>query len=213
MMLNPGKTERVSDKICVIRTVISNFYIYDAGEELIAFDTGMAPPFAGAGMRKLGLDPGRVGHVFLTHSDMDHVGGLGLFKNARIFLSEAEVPLVTGEKARRFMILQNRRLRGYTALADGETVSVGSTRVECVSAPGHTLGSACYVVDDEAVATGDLLRIRPDGGIISFSVVQNMNHAQNRETLARLQEQGVLGRGRYLLTGHSGAYDRNRTPR
>lgn len=50
------------------------------------------------------------------------------------------------------------------ALADGERFAVGDVGITCRFTPGHTVGSACYVLDDEsAVFTGDTLMIRGCG--------------------------------------------------
>ncbi|MEZ5990655.1 MAG: MBL fold metallo-hydrolase [Planctomycetota bacterium] len=42
-------------------------------------------------------------------------------------------------------------------LADGEELRVGELRVRALHIPGHTVGQLAFVVDDEAVFTGDTL--------------------------------------------------------
>src|SRR5438067_3190772 len=54
----------------------------------------------------------------------------------------------------------------YTALKDGDTVRVGSAGLRVLHTPGHTPQSACYVLDELALFTGDTLFLaavgRPD---------------------------------------------------
>ena len=204
MLFRPGATAVFNSRISVIRTRLSNFYIYDTGETLIAFDTGMNPMLSRRGLQKLDIDANRVSHVFLTHSDYDHTGGLSVFKNAKYYISEKEVPMVTGQKAR-LLFIPNRRRSGYIALKNRETVSIGRSVVEIIESPGHTPGSACYIVDNYAMATGDLLRINSNGEKIPFLFLQNMSHAENKSTLERFKKARIFDKVSFLLTGHFGA--------
>ena len=204
MLFRPGATAVFNSRISVIRTGLSNFYIYDTGDTLIAFDTGMNPMLCRRGLDKLDIDANRVSHIFLTHSDYDHAGGLSVFKNAQSYISEKEVPMVTGKKPR-LLFIPNRRRSDYTALKNREQVAVGRSVVEIIEAPGHTPGSACYIVDNYAMATGDLLRIGSNGEKIPFLFLQNMSHSENKNTLEQFKKERIFDRVSFLLTGHSGA--------
>lgn len=198
------KSGQVSDKMYMLNTAISNFYIYDTGESLIALDTGMGAGLSRAQLDKHGLDPGRVSAVFLTHSDFDHVGGLSLFPNAGLYLSVVEEDMVT-HKRHRQLILFNRRLhRGYSLLRDREKVAIGGSEVELIYAPGHTPGSSCYFVDDTYLITGDLLTVKRDGSLGPFNAFNNMNHKEDKKSLERLSGEGVFERAKYILPGHGG---------
>ena len=54
----------------------------------------------------------------------------------------------------------------FTAIDDGDTIAVGDVSVVVHHTPGHTTGSVCYMLADEAVLTGDFLFVgsigRPD---------------------------------------------------
>lgn len=54
----------------------------------------------------------------------------------------------------------------YTALTGDLKVTVGSSQVEAVYTPGHTIGSTSFIVDDQFLFTGDTLFVdsigRPD---------------------------------------------------
>jgi glyoxylase-like metal-dependent hydrolase (beta-lactamase superfamily II)/rhodanese-related sulfurtransferase len=61
---------------------------------------------------------------------------------------------------------QNRVSFAFTPVRDGQTVEFGRSRITVMSAPGHTMESACYYLDEQALFTGDTLFIsgvgRPD---------------------------------------------------
>jgi glyoxylase-like metal-dependent hydrolase (beta-lactamase superfamily II) len=54
----------------------------------------------------------------------------------------------------------------FTPVGDGDTISVGEAVVTIHHTPGHTTGSLCFALGDEAVLTGDFLFVasigRPD---------------------------------------------------
>ena len=54
----------------------------------------------------------------------------------------------------------------HAALADGDAVEIGSSRLAAICTPGHTAESTSYLLDDGALVTGDTLFLsavgRPD---------------------------------------------------
>lgn len=203
MLIRPIKTMKISENVYAVRSGISNFYIIGTGGEYIAFDTGMNTALSLHGMKRLGISPEKVTHVFLTHSDYDHVGGLSLFRNAEVYISIKEEPMVTGQKAR-LLFKYNKRLKNYKTLEDGETISAGDKTVRIILAPGHTAGSACYMVDDMILISGDVLRTSKSGRVTPFLFFQNMNHSDDKKSLEKLRIEGILDRSRLILTGHTG---------
>jgi glyoxylase-like metal-dependent hydrolase (beta-lactamase superfamily II) len=61
---------------------------------------------------------------------------------------------------------QDRVTFPFTALDEGSEVAVGEVRLHALATPGHTFESACYLLDDRALFTGDTLFLeavgRPD---------------------------------------------------
>lgn len=204
MIFNPVRTGKVTDDVCAIWAMMGNFYVVKTSAGYVAFDTGINSMLTKAQLKKAEINPDDVTHVFLTHSDYDHVGGLKVFKKAKIYLPEQEEGMVTFKKARMLFLIFNRRIRVYTTLKDREAVTVGDTVIKMISTPGHTFGSACYAVNDNILVTGDTLRLSKNGTVSQFFFVQNMNHSENKQSLEMLRNEGYLDGSRTLLSGHTG---------
>src|SRR3989440_8475085 len=94
----------------------------------------------------------RVRTVVETHVHADH-------------LSRARA--VAADSGARLCLPQTDRVSfEYASLNDGDTVHVGSTGLRVLHTPGHTPESACYLLDERALFTGDTLFLaavgRPD---------------------------------------------------
>lgn len=203
MLVRPIKTSKIEEGVYAVRSLLSNFYILDAGESLIAFDTGINSFVSNNGIKKLGLDANKVSHVFLTHSDYDHLGGLNIFKNSVVYISKEEEPMVTGKKPR-LLIKYNKQMENYKTLIDRETVQIGCLSIKIISSPGHTAGSACYLINDGILISGDTLRTSKSGRITPFLFFQNMNHLELKRSLNKLKDEGLIRQSSLILTGHTG---------
>jgi hydroxyacylglutathione hydrolase len=197
----PTPTGRVDKKVYAIRDKDVAMFCYVDGEHAIAIDAAYAEDTLGEAFRHIPVEPGSVTHVFLTHTDVDHAGGLGLFPNAHVHLSKDEVQMVDGSTPRFLWIYHNPKIaRPYTALADGQIVTVGTIKVQAIATPGHTPGSMSYLVNDRVLFTGDTL-ILQDGFAGTFYRLFNMDTAAQRasiQKLARLRDVAVL------CTAHTG---------
>ena len=95
---------------------------------------------------KRGLTPA---YVLLTHCHFDHVGGVSALQasGARVLCSEAEKPLI-GTSADLFEMFGAPRLpfKIDETFADGEEKELCGIRVKMLLTPGHTSGSACYLI-------------------------------------------------------------------
>ena len=52
---------------------------------------------------------------------------------------------------------QNRVAFAFTPVQDGQVIEFGRSRITVISTPGHTMESACYYLDGQALFTGDTL--------------------------------------------------------
>ena len=184
----------------------SSMFLYKADDFLICFDTGFNEGSIKKEFDRLGFDPGNVKHIFLTHSDSDHTGGLNLFKNAELYLSADEGQMIHKKTPRFFGFSYNKPInKAYTTLKDGDVIHAGETRVTAIATPGHTPGSMSYLVNDSILVVGDTLmlrkgKVRPFARLPLGSLL-NMDLTTQQESikkLAKLRDVSVM------LTGHSG---------
>lgn len=198
-MMKAIKTREVIPGIFVIRSGFVNFYLVKGEKGYIALDAGMLIPFSKIATRKLGINPEDVTAVFLTHSDNDHVGGIGAFSNAKVYLPKQEVQMIDGSTRRNF-ILKNRCKHPYATLVDGQIIETDGLRIRCVNAPGHTKGSACYIVNDQYLFSGDNCSLKK-GKASVFSKFINMDSKTQQKSIRKIAKlQGIKG----VFTAHHG---------
>lgn len=92
--------------------------------------------------------------VILTHSHYDHISALPdvlARYDVPVYLSEAELSLGNVNKA----CDKSTRM---TLIKDGDTLTLGDSRINVIETPGHTIGSVCFYVDNQLIA-GDTLFI------------------------------------------------------
>lgn len=197
----PTPTGQITERVYAVTTGDASMFIYADDEHAIAIDAG----YGGAALRQelqhVPVDPASVTHLFLTHGDVDHTGGLDLFPNARIHLSKDEKQMIDGSTSRLLGFYHSPRLRGaYTLLADGDVLTVGEIKVQAIATPGHTPGSMSYLVDGRVLFTGDTLALR-NGHVRTFYRPINMNTATQKTSIGKLARlEGVS----LLCTAHTG---------
>ena len=160
LLLKPIKTGWLSAHLCALDLGYVNVFLYRKDDALIAFDTGNGKRRLRRELGHVGIDPGCVTHVFLSHADFDHAGCLDVFPNARFCLSEDEQKNCTPPRPLRFKIARNPLQLEHAFMSDGETTQVGSITVKAIKAPGHTAGSMAYLVNGHILFTGDTLTFR-----------------------------------------------------
>src|SRR6185503_14995628 len=73
------------------------------------------------------------------------------------------------------------------AVADGDTLILGPHSVRVFAVPGHTQGSAAYLVDD-VLFMGDAADAKSDGTVIGSPWVFSDSQPQDRASLVALDE-------------------------
>ncbi len=200
-MFYPTKTQKITENVYAIRNVFVNFFVYTDSVNYICIDAGISGFLAKMGLSKLCINPEDISHVFLTHTDYDHVGGLGLFNNAKVYISEEEEQMINGTTSRALKVKYNSLKRTYNLLEDNEEVSIGKIKVKAISTPGHTPGSMSYIINDDILFSGDTLTLRR-GMIYPFYWLQNMNTRRQEETIKNLAEKYT--NFNWLFTAHTG---------
>jgi hydroxyacylglutathione hydrolase len=197
----PLDTGQVAENVYAVRVRDVNMFIYADGEHAIAIDAAYAGDALREELKRLPISPESVTHLFLTHTDVDHTGGLDLFPNAQIYLSEDEERMIDGTTPRLFWVYHSPKIgQAYTLLADGDVITAGAIRVQAIATPGHTPGAMSFLVNDSVLFSGDTLKLQ-NGQVHTFHRLLNIDTATQRESiekLARLQNVALL------CTAHTG---------
>jgi glyoxylase-like metal-dependent hydrolase (beta-lactamase superfamily II) len=126
--------------------------------------------------------------VLETHVHADHLS------RSRLLAEQTGATLYLPE--------QDRVSYLFTPVRDGETFSVGSSRIVALRTPGHTLESTSYFLDGKALFTGDTLFLtgvgRPD-----LEASPEQARARARLLHASLTRLTALPPGTIILPGHT----------
>jgi glyoxylase-like metal-dependent hydrolase (beta-lactamase superfamily II) len=154
-------------------------------------------------MAKLNLTPSKIKAVFLTHTDSDHVGGLGLFSSAKVYFSNEEEQMINGKTPRFFLLVKNNLPARYDLLVDNQNVEVGGIKIHCILTLGHTPGSMSYIVNDEYLFSGDTLSFE-NGEVRVFNEFFNIDTNREKSSITELLKLPDI---RYVFTAHYGYTD------
>ena len=152
---------KITERIFLVPGVVANPYILVDPDGLTIIDAGL-PHSEGrilAYIRSLGRSPGDVKRIVLTHSDLDHVGGLAALcraTGARTYASRIEAAAIAsgrpsrpiqrrGFSLRRILMgalrlfIKPSPLKIDEVVADGQVLpALGG--LEVIDTPGHTPG-------------------------------------------------------------------------
>jgi glyoxylase-like metal-dependent hydrolase (beta-lactamase superfamily II) len=119
-----------------------------AGEAALVDVTRATDVFLDAASER-GLE---VTHVLDTHIHADHISG------GRRLAERLDVPYHLGEP------VETRDPQfDYDPIEPNDVVELGDVEIKAVHTPGHTTGMTSYLVDDEALLTGDTLFVESIG--------------------------------------------------
>src|SRR5262249_41383171 len=102
-------------------------------------------------LARSGLGPDAVTAILLTHGHPDHIAAISMFPKAHVLAQE--VPFIEGRVAAagplpRLFPAKPTGIKVARALNDGDSIALGPfTTVRVFSVPGHTAGSAAYLVN------------------------------------------------------------------
>ena len=205
--LNPLETGIIVDNILVVGDGFANMFMIQDSTQYIVIDCAGYPEIVEEQMKKLGINPNQVVAVFLTHTDADHAGALGLFDKSKLYMSKEEEQMINGTRTKFLWFGNSISRTDYTLLEDRQTVQIGNLKIECILVPGHTSGTMAYLINDKYLFTGDILSLK-DGKIAPIPAFFNINHAQAVENLNIIRN---IPAAKYIFTSHWGYTDDYKT--
>lgn len=160
-------------------------YLIGSDGEAVAIDASLPP----AVYQDLAATRGwTITHVLDTHIHADH-------------LSRSQ--LLAGETGATLHLPAQERARyPFSPVSDGDSITIGSSRLVAMHTPGHTLESTCYLLDDAALFTGDTLFL---SGVGRPDLEASADEARTRARLlhASLARLSALPPEVLILPGHT----------
>ena len=203
-----------------IRTAVNTFLV-NTGEKLVLVDCGgarMLGPNAGRlpqGLAQIGIDPGQIDEVYITHMHGDHLHGAvtpegaKLFPNAVLRIAKPDVdhwanPAVEAaapaDQKGRFAAAK----RAVAAYGDRlQTFQLGAELtpgIRSVAAAGHTPGHSCYLVTSgtaRLLLLGDTMHVAPvqfprPEITVAFDHSQDDARARRKELFEMAAKENIL---------------------
>ena len=206
LSMTPVKTGQIlNTNIYAVNDTFSAIYFINTNAGYIVIDAGTNAKKVEASIKEAGINTNDVKWLLLTHSDSDHVAALTLFPNAKIYMSKDELPLLNGTMKRH--PLGGNSLPGgidfnkVSLLSNDEELFFSGIRIKCIEAPGHTIGSMLYFIDDKYLFTGDAFKVKNGKkNVHPFT----MDAKQAEKTIERVNE-AITG-SYTILTGHYGVH-------
>jgi N-acyl homoserine lactone hydrolase len=149
-------------------------------------------------LAEIGLKPGDIGRVAISHTHGDHIGNMALFPNATVLMQRAEYQWIyspdgPNDNVNQLMALA-RKLLGKPKnlqLLDGDTDVFGDGSVTLLSTPGHTPGHQSLLVhlrnSGFILLSGDVVHLE---GNFQENIVPSLNtdKAQSIASMARVRQ-------------------------
>jgi glyoxylase-like metal-dependent hydrolase (beta-lactamase superfamily II) len=179
-------SEEVSEHVTSLRVPMSwfpqpfppNVFLVRDGEHAALIDAGFSDDESfdkrTAMLKELGGP--RIEHIIITHHHFDHSSGANRLREAfgaKIVVHEAEEELLVHpregsgdveipedekewrERAKKFVEDATKAVPDVR-VRDGDVIEVGSLRLRCIHAPGHTAGHLCVLLEqDDVLFSGD----------------------------------------------------------
>ena len=148
--------------------------------------------------------------VFLTHGHPDHIAAIPHLPNAKVYGLAAEEPYLEGKLPWRGPLPRmfgafDSGVRIRQTLDDGSVTHIGTVDVETFAVPGHTAGSAVYLIRG-ALFLGDSATIEKDGALRPAPWIFSDDTAENRRSLVALADRlrPRAAEIKWLVPAHSG---------
>jgi glyoxylase-like metal-dependent hydrolase (beta-lactamase superfamily II) len=183
-----------------------NTFLVKGGGRIVLVDTGFGGKVFES-MKTLGVDPGDVDVVLLTHMHGDHIGGLArdgkaLFPKALIYVAEKEKEYWTVTNVNRGAVAAlapyGSRVRTFRPGEPGGPLAELVPGIEAIAAYGHTPGHSCFLVSSgtaRLLIWGDLMHVEDiQFPLPDISVTYDTDPVMAAETRKKLLRYAVENR-------------------
>ncbi len=202
--MTPVETSRLNDSVFCCKDKFVNVFVFKGNKGYVLIDAGLGTNSLAAELNKLNIQPDDVTALLLTHTDGDHIGAVGAFRNAKIFMHKDEEQMINGTNGKFFFSRTKWKFGPYTLLNSNDTLTVDGVKVKILPLPGHTPGSCCYLINNDYLAVGDNLALK-NGKITHFNDFFNMDTPKQE---AALQNTPEIQTAKHILTAHFGVLNR-----
>lgn len=184
-----GKVEpfAITDNLYFVGTYQASSHLIDTGDGLILIDTGYAETLylVVDSIRALGFDPKDIKYIINTHWHGDHTAATAAMagiSGAKTLIGEPDF-----EKAQKYFCAD-------ILIHEGDSLSLGNTKIDFVMTPGHTKGTISFFFD--SAIDGKVYRVGSFGGAGANTLVpEHFDFDGCREayfaSLSKLREQHV----------------------
>lgn len=212
---HPQETGIIDENLSCIRQKDVNIWFYRKNDTIIAIDSGYHTEDSFfRDLKKLNIKNEEISAVFITHGDVDHMGGLlspTIFApNAQLYLHKFEENMILGKEHRfgkgPIKIRNPVHFSGnYHLLEDGQKIDIEGITIEIFLCSGHTKGHSHYLVDGKYLFSGDSIAMNEEGGHCFFDFY-NMNSLENIASLGKIEKQLKNNPPNFICTSHSGVH-------
>jgi len=150
----------------------ANCYLISSGPEMVLVDAGMRGSSRKVEkyLKEMGKNLSDIKYIFITHADIDHVGGAAEMKKmtgAKLVIHQAEAGVLSGK-------IRGKHVKGPLGLlfkllapvvrfqpVEPNIVIKENTELagfKIIHTPGHTVGSICLFQPGKVLFAGDALR-------------------------------------------------------
>ena len=193
---------------------MSTVYLLDAGNgQLVLVDAGndVKGTAIQAALANRHATADNVAAILITHAHPDHDATIALFPKAEIYALKREVPLADGSESfqgpvlRLFGAHNTHPFRVSHPLDDGEKFAIGNLDVTAFAVPGHTPGSAAYLVSG-VLFMGDSAQITSKQQLIGPNGLFSNDTSEGAASLKHLDQelQPRAAEIKFLSTAHTG---------
>ena len=147
------KPFKMADNLYFVGAVEGSSHVIDTGDGLIMIDSGYPQTLYQIieNMHIMGLNPMDIKYIVHSHGHYDHLGAtkaLVELTGAKTFIGEEDRDYANGKVdltwAKELGTEYGEAFEPDVLLKDGDVISLGNTKIRCVSTPGHTPGTMSF---------------------------------------------------------------------